>query len=86
MVAIEGLLPIVATPFDHEGGLDETSFHRLVEFLVDAGADGLGAVGLRARRLPSPPSTVDGSSTSCGQPTRPPADRRGRRRRHRPGM
>ena len=43
---IAGLVPIVATPFDAEGRLDEDSLRREVEFLVRAGVDGVTVFGV----------------------------------------
>lgn len=42
---IRGILPIVYTPFDAEGRIDEDDLGRLVEYLIDQGAHGLAAVG-----------------------------------------
>ena len=36
-----GIMPIVATPFDERGALDETALPRLVDFCIEAGATGL---------------------------------------------
>jgi 2-keto-3-deoxy-L-arabinonate dehydratase len=43
---IEGLVPIVATPFDAEGRLDEESLRREVDYLIGAGVDGLTVFGV----------------------------------------
>jgi 4-hydroxy-tetrahydrodipicolinate synthase len=40
-----GILPIVATPFDPQGGLDEPSLRRLVNYLIRVGAHGLAPLG-----------------------------------------
>jgi 4-hydroxy-tetrahydrodipicolinate synthase len=45
MVRIEGVIPVLATTFDEEGGLDLDSQARLVEYLLEAGAHGLGLFG-----------------------------------------
>jgi dihydrodipicolinate synthase/N-acetylneuraminate lyase len=42
---LRGILPIVYTPFDAEGRVDEEDLERLVEYLIAAGAHGLAAVG-----------------------------------------
>ena len=34
-----GIMPIVATPFDERGALDEAGLHRLVDFCIEAGAN-----------------------------------------------
>jgi dihydrodipicolinate synthase/N-acetylneuraminate lyase len=44
--AIEGLVPIVATPFDAAGRLDEESLRREVDYLIGAGVDGLTVFGV----------------------------------------
>jgi 4-hydroxy-tetrahydrodipicolinate synthase len=43
---IAGLVPIVATPFDAHGHLDEDSLRREVEFLIGAGVDGVTVFGV----------------------------------------
>lgn len=42
---LRGIFPIVYTPFDQEGRIDEADLERLVEYLIAAGAHGLAAVG-----------------------------------------
>jgi dihydrodipicolinate synthase/N-acetylneuraminate lyase len=42
---IRGILPIVYTPFDAEGAVDEEDLERLVDYLIGQGAHGLAAVG-----------------------------------------
>jgi 4-hydroxy-tetrahydrodipicolinate synthase len=42
---LHGILPIVYTPFDANGRIDEDDGRRLVNYLLDAGAHGLAAVG-----------------------------------------
>jgi dihydrodipicolinate synthase/N-acetylneuraminate lyase len=42
---LHGILPIVYTPFDANGKIDEDDLRRLVNYLLDAGAHGLAAVG-----------------------------------------
>jgi 4-hydroxy-tetrahydrodipicolinate synthase len=37
-----GIVPILVTPFDDEGGIDEASLRQLVEFNVAAGVHGIG--------------------------------------------
>ncbi len=43
--SIHGIFPIVYTPFDASGAIDEEDVRRLVSYLIDAGAHGLAAVG-----------------------------------------
>lgn len=43
--SIRGILPIVYTPFDEQGAIDEEDLERLVNYLIDAGVHGLAAVG-----------------------------------------
>ncbi len=43
--SIHGIFPIVYTPFDASGAIDEEDVRRLVNYLIDAGAHGLAAVG-----------------------------------------
>lgn len=43
---LSGLIPILATPFKHDGSLDLTSLRRLVDFEVQCGADGLATLGM----------------------------------------
>jgi 4-hydroxy-tetrahydrodipicolinate synthase len=38
----EGVFPILVTPFDASGRIDEESARREVDYLLDAGGDGLG--------------------------------------------
>jgi dihydrodipicolinate synthase/N-acetylneuraminate lyase len=42
---LTGIFPIVYTPFDAEGRIDEEDLERLVNYLIDAGTHGLAAVG-----------------------------------------
>lgn len=42
---LRGILPIVATPFDLNGCLDEASVRRLVNYLIRVGAHGLAPLG-----------------------------------------
>ena len=37
-----GVVPILVTPFDNEGGIDEISLRQLVEFNIAAGVHGVG--------------------------------------------
>ena len=39
---INGVIPILVTPFDEDGGIDEASLESLVEFNIAAGVHGLG--------------------------------------------
>jgi 4-hydroxy-tetrahydrodipicolinate synthase len=45
MAALSGVFPVLATPFDEAGDLDEASLRRLVDFTIDAGADGIVGTG-----------------------------------------
>ena len=45
MVGFEGVFPIVNTTFRDDGSLDLASQRRLVHFLLDCGAHGLGLFG-----------------------------------------
>lgn len=42
---LRGILPIVITPFDAEGRIDEASLRRVVRFEMEGGADGIGVGG-----------------------------------------
>ncbi|MGH7922446.1 MAG: dihydrodipicolinate synthase family protein [Candidatus Dormibacteraceae bacterium] len=42
---LQGIIPIVYTPFGADGSIDEGSVRRLVNHLIKAGAHGLAAVG-----------------------------------------
>jgi 4-hydroxy-tetrahydrodipicolinate synthase len=44
--SVAGVVPIVATPFDADGRLDEDSLRREVEFLVRAGVDAVTVFGV----------------------------------------
>ncbi|MGI8484029.1 MAG: dihydrodipicolinate synthase family protein [Thermomicrobiales bacterium] len=49
---ISGVVPIVATPFDESGQIDEKSLRRLVDYCLDAGVHGLGiALGSEIYKL-----------------------------------
>ncbi len=39
---MRGVYPILVTPFDEAGGIDEESLRRLIDFNIDAGVHGLG--------------------------------------------
>lgn len=39
---IEGVVPILVTPFDEEGRIDEASLRNLIDFNIEAGVHGLG--------------------------------------------
>ncbi|MFC5824101.1 dihydrodipicolinate synthase family protein [Nonomuraea insulae] len=43
---VQGLVPILATPFLPDGSLDRRSLRRLVEFQLGAGADGVAVFGM----------------------------------------
>jgi len=53
---IRGILPIVYTPFDAEGRIDEEDLERLVDYLIGQGAHGLAAVGgaSESHKMPIP--------------------------------
>src|SRR5215211_4224999 len=42
---LRGIIPIVYTPFDAEGRIDEEDLERLIEYLIAAGVHGLAACG-----------------------------------------
>lgn len=46
MVTLAGVYPILATPFDARGALDEASLRRLVDFQLAIGAQGVTACGM----------------------------------------
>ena len=49
---MQGVFPILVTPFDEESRIDEDSLRRLIEFNLDAGVDGLGvALGSEVYKL-----------------------------------
>lgn len=49
---LQGVVPILVTPFDDAGRLDEESLRRLVAFTIDAGVHGLGiALGSEVYKL-----------------------------------
>ncbi|GAA2949331.1 dihydrodipicolinate synthase family protein [Microbacterium luteolum] len=43
---LQGLMPILATPFDETGALDRAGLRRLVEFQLAAGVDGVAVFGM----------------------------------------
>lgn len=45
-ISLSGVVPILATPFDEHGALDEASLGRLVDYEVSAGASGLAIFGM----------------------------------------
>ena len=47
-----GIVPILVTPFDSDGAIDETSLRNEVDFAIDAGVHGLGiALGSEVYKL-----------------------------------
>lgn len=42
---LRGIFPVVYTPFDRDGQIDEEDLERVVDYLLAAGAHGLAAVG-----------------------------------------
>ena len=46
MASLRGVFPVLPTPFTPDGTLDEAAFRRLVEFAVEAGADGVVYPGM----------------------------------------
>jgi dihydrodipicolinate synthase/N-acetylneuraminate lyase len=50
--ALQGVFPILVTPFDEQGRIDEESLARLVEFNIAAGVHGIGvAIGSEMFKL-----------------------------------
>ncbi|MFV0428339.1 MAG: dihydrodipicolinate synthase family protein [Arachnia sp.] len=45
MTSYRGVIPPICTPFTADGGIDEDSLHRIVEFQLDAGAAGIFVLG-----------------------------------------
>ena len=43
---LSGVFPILATPFDDTGRIDEESLRRLIDFCLESGVHGLGVFGL----------------------------------------
>jgi 4-hydroxy-tetrahydrodipicolinate synthase len=43
---LQGLMPILATPFDESGALDRAGLRRLVEFELASGVDGVAVFGM----------------------------------------
>lgn len=43
---LQGLMPILATPFDESGALDRVGLRRLVEFELASGVDGVAVFGM----------------------------------------
>ena len=58
MAELKGIYPILATPFQSSGELDENSFERLIEFLVVSGVQGLTLLAMPPFFL-SPDPTFD---------------------------
>jgi 4-hydroxy-tetrahydrodipicolinate synthase len=49
---MQGVFPILVTPFDEKGRIDEESLARLIDFNIDAGVHGLGvAIGSEVFKL-----------------------------------
>lgn len=49
---MQGVFPILVTPFDEQGRIDEESLRRLIDFDIDAGVHGLGvALGSEVFKL-----------------------------------
>jgi 2-keto-3-deoxy-L-arabinonate dehydratase len=44
MTRLQGVFPIVITPFDENGGIDLDSQRNVVRYLIDSGAHGLGVL------------------------------------------
>ncbi|HEY8596770.1 MAG TPA: dihydrodipicolinate synthase family protein [Devosiaceae bacterium] len=52
---LEGIVPILVTPFDRQGRIDDDSLQGLVEFNLKAGVHGLGiAIGSEIHKLSAP--------------------------------
>ena len=65
--AMQGVFPILITPFDEAGRVDEESLRRLVEFNINAGVHGLGvALGSEIFKLSE--AERDQVTRSCRQP------------------
>ncbi len=45
-IVLDGLIPILATPFTDDGALDEEGTRRLVQFQMESGAEGLAIFGI----------------------------------------
>lgn len=46
MIKLSGVFPVVPTPFEADGSIDQASFRGLVDFALEAGADGLVYPGM----------------------------------------
>src|SRR5688572_4279608 len=52
---LQGVVPILVTPFDEDGAIDEASLRDLVDFNIAAGVHGLGvALGSEIFKLSEP--------------------------------
>src|ERR687894_1845957 len=52
---LQGVVPILVTPFDEDGRIDEASLRNLVDFNIAAGVHGLGvALGSEIFKLSEP--------------------------------
>lgn len=53
---LQGVLPILPTPFTDDGGLDEASLRRLIDFELEVGVHGVSILGFmgEAHRLSTP--------------------------------
>jgi dihydrodipicolinate synthase/N-acetylneuraminate lyase len=50
--AMQGLFPILVTPFEENGQIDDASLRSLIDFNIDAGVHGLGvALGSEVFKL-----------------------------------
>lgn len=45
-IVLKGVFPILVTPFDDRGGVDLTSFERVVRFMAEIGVDGVTILGV----------------------------------------
>ena len=46
MSLLQGVIPILPTPFIADGGVDESGLQRVADWLIDHGVHGLGTLGL----------------------------------------
>lgn len=48
---LEGLIPIVPTPFDDNGELDTASLGRVLDYLIAVGVDGVAVLGMASEAI-----------------------------------
>ena len=49
MKQLRGIYPIVFTPFDERGEIDEASLRHIVRFELEGGVDGIGVNGFASK-------------------------------------